>query len=93
MTAEANEFDCKAQKRKNLWTESFASWTSKSCKSTGIVTTSRVTDASTAGAYAHAASRFWENDHEVSLSGCNSNDVDDIAEQLIYGEVGKKFKV
>lgn len=93
LSAEAKQLDCNAQNDENLWTENFASWAGKSCKSTGFVTTSRVTYASVAGSYAHAASKKWENDHEVELSGCDSSAVDDIAEQLVYGDVGNKFEV
>lgn len=93
LSAEAKLLDCEAQLDKNLWTESIMSWAGKSCKATGIVTTTRVTHASPAGAYAHVAERDWENDNEVTLSGCDSNIIDDIAEQLIYGNEGRGFKV
>lgn len=62
-------------------------------KATGIVTTTRITHASPAGGYAHVSERDWENDHEVSLSGCDPNKVDDIAEQLINNVEGSHFKV
>lgn len=93
LTAAAKLLDCDVQNDKNLWTESIASWAGKSCKSTGIVTTTRITHASPAGAYAHIAQRDWENDQEVSLSDCDPRTVNDIAEQLIYNEEGKRFKV
>lgn len=93
LTAEAKLLDCEDQLDKNLWTESIMSWAQKSCKATGIVTTTRVTHASPAGTFAHIAARDWENDNEVSLSGCDANLVDDIAEQLIYGDEGRGFKV
>ena len=49
-------------------------------KSVGIVTTSRVTGATPAGAYANVASRSWEGDYYTSnvTGGCR-----DIATQLI----------
>ncbi|KAM7541639.1 hypothetical protein Aperf_G00000022339 [Anoplocephala perfoliata] len=53
-------------------------------KATGIVTTARITHASPAGAYAHAASRYWESDRGMS-SDCDKK-ADrplDIARQLV----------
>lgn len=93
LTAEAKLQDCESQLNEELWTESILRWSQKSCKSTGIVTTTRVTHASPAGGYAHVAERDWENDHEVALSECDSNIVDDIAEQLVYNQEGSNFKV
>lgn len=87
------EFDCSAQEHKDLWTESIFSWASKFCKATGFVTTSSVTHSSVAGGFAHVPSKDWANDQEVTKSGCDSGVVDDIAEQLIYGEEGKRIKV
>jgi len=57
------------------------------------VTTTRVTHASPAGLYAHTANRDWENDISLKNSGCDPNAIQDITHQLIYGEVGSKFKV
>lgn len=74
-------------------TESIASWAQKACKSTGIVTTTPVTDASPSGNYAHIANRGWENDAEIVKSSCDPEKIDDIAKQLIHGDVGKNFKV
>ncbi|XP_033751098.1 uncharacterized protein LOC117335220 isoform X2 [Pecten maximus] len=50
-------------------------------RSTGIVTTSRVTHATPAAAYAHSASRDWEGDALMTsvTGGCK-----DIAYQLVY---------
>lgn len=74
-------------------TESIASWAMKAEKDAGFVTTTRVTHASPSGVFAHIADRDWENDGEIIDDKCDSNLVDDIAEQLIRGEVGKKLKV
>lgn len=93
LTGEAKLADCETHLDKNLWTESIMSWARKSCKATGIVTTTRVTHATPAGSFAHVAERDWENDNEVTLSGCDPNIVDDIAEQLIYSDEGRGFKV
>lgn len=59
-------------------------------KSTGIVTTTRITHATPAAAYAHTSSRYWESDNGKGgkFDGC-----DDIAYQLINGRVGSKLNV
>lgn len=63
---------------------------------TGIVTTTRVTHASPAGAYAHTAARDWESDADL-LADCGGEDParrqEDIAMQLINSYPGNKFKV
>jgi len=46
-----------------------------------------------AGAYAHTTNRDWEDDAKVEEDNCSATDNDDIAEQLVFGETGKKFKV
>jgi alkaline phosphatase len=69
------------------------SWAQKSQKATGIVTTTRITHASPAAAYAHVAHRDWENNNAIS-SACRSvQNVTDIAHQLVYNEVSQKIKV
>ncbi|VDD83196.1 unnamed protein product [Mesocestoides corti] len=51
---------------------------------TGIVTTSRVTHASPAGAYAHVASRGWESDKKLKADCKGAKDLPlDIARQLV----------
>jgi alkaline phosphatase len=62
-------------------------------KSTGVVTTTRVTHASPAGAYAHTANRDWENDAQVNRSGQDPDKCSDIAKQLINQQPGKHIKV
>ncbi|KOB66338.1 Soluble alkaline phosphatase [Operophtera brumata] len=69
----------------------------------GIVTTTRVTHASPAGAYSHSADRDWESDADVAAAchadAADATDVadgvaqDDIALQLIHSHPGNKFKV
>lgn len=51
------------------------------------MTNTRLTHATPAAAYAISADREWEND-SLSPEGC-----DDIAKQLVHGDVGKKIKV
>lgn len=74
-------------------TESIASWAMKAGKEAGVVTTTRVTHASPAGVYAHISYRHWENNVGISNDKCDPNYVDDIAEQLVHGEVGKDLRV
>jgi hypothetical protein len=62
-------------------------------KSTGVVTTTRITHASPAGAYSHIANRDWENDWQVSQSGQNPAVCSDIAKQLVLSDPGKNIKV
>lgn len=59
----------------------------------GFATTSRITAGSNAALYAHSADKDWENDAAVTTAGCNPSQVNDIAHQLIHGDVGKHFKV
>ncbi|XP_070506410.1 alkaline phosphatase-like isoform X1 [Chironomus tepperi] len=73
--------------------DSIAAWFQKANRSSGIVTTTRITHATPAGAYAHTTSRDWEDDAKVQESGCSATDNDDIAEQLVFGETGKNLKV
>ncbi|GLH12243.1 Membrane-bound alkaline phosphatase [Gryllus bimaculatus] len=84
VTASVVESDCKASQDKS---------THEAGKATGIVTTTRVTHASPAGAYAHTADRDWESDRDVIKDKLNPSDCPDIAQQLITGETGKNFKV
>ncbi|XP_018013388.1 membrane-bound alkaline phosphatase-like [Hyalella azteca] len=62
-------------------------------RSTGIVTTTRVTHASPAGNYAHTAERHWESDNDVEDYNADPDACDDIAEQLVLGNTGSKIKV
>jgi alkaline phosphatase len=62
-------------------------------KSTGVVTTTRITHASPAGAYAHVANRDWENDAAVKNSGQDADKCNDIAEQLINSLPGRDINV
>lgn len=57
-------------------------------KKSGIVTTSRITHATPACAYAHSAARYWENANDIMDEDCV-----DIASQLVHGEVGKRLNV
>ncbi|XP_061397475.1 membrane-bound alkaline phosphatase-like [Musca vetustissima] len=85
--------DCQTMLDKSTHVTSIAQWAIDAGKSAGVVTTTRVTHASPAGAYAHIAERDWENDFEVKQSCGRTSNIDDIALQLIHGETGSKFKI
>jgi len=71
-------------------------WAQWAGKATGIVTTTRVTNASPAGGYAQAAHREWESDKDmIQISGGKTNltECEDIARQLITKDPGRNFKV
>ena len=69
--------------------DSVAAWAIKEGKWAGIVTSTRVTHATPAGAYAHTGNRHWECDVDVKGSGSCK----DIASQLVEDFPGNKFKV
>lgn len=45
------------------------------------------------GLYAHSAERDWECNADVAKSECDASLVEDIAQQLVHGDVGREFKV
>lgn len=57
-------------------------------KSTGIVTTTRLTDATPSGAYAHVSDRDYEGSSPITDPRCK-----DIARQLIEDSPGSEFNV
>ncbi|XP_039453749.1 membrane-bound alkaline phosphatase-like [Culex pipiens pallens] len=83
--------DCEVDRGNRV--ESIAKWALEAGKDVGIVTTTRVTHASPAGLYANIPDRDWETDFGIRRDGCDPELVDDIAEQLVYGEIGSKLKV
>lgn len=60
---------------------------------TGIVTTTRITHATPAGAYARSANRDWESDSAVRANGQDPNLCPDIAHQLVHSYPANQFKV
>ncbi len=64
-------------------------------KSTGIVTTARLTHATPAACYAHSPSRDWESDADILASRKDAHDVKfpDIARQLIEFSYGDGLEV
>lgn len=93
MTANVKRYDCNAYSNSLTHTESILRWAQLSGKSTGIVTNTRVTHATPAGAYAHTAERYWESDADVKDSNCDPDVAVDIAQQLIKGSVGEELNV
>lgn len=85
--------DCTAGLLKENRVTSIAKWALDAGKDAGLVTTTNVADASPTGVYAHVAHRDWKNNQEVLKMNCDDKLVDDIAEQLVYGDVGSKLKV
>jgi len=63
--------------------DSILHWSLAEGKKTGVVTTTRVTHATPAAAYAHSADRDWEDDGDVPAEDRNKPLCRDIALQLI----------
>lgn len=93
VSAKVRFANCTESQYTKEYTTSIAKWALDAGKSAGIITTTRVTHASPAGCYAHTAERNWENDAEVKKGGCDPSKVEDIAKQLMDGDVGSKFQV
>lgn len=85
-------YNCEDHANVNYRTRSIADWAMDAGKASGLVTTVRVTHASPSPIYAHSANRYWESDSDMA-GDCDPNIYDDIAEQLVFGETGKKLKV
>ncbi|KAI2811050.1 hypothetical protein BLOT_002220, partial [Blomia tropicalis] len=81
--------DCKSSFIDGARVSSIAEWAQQHGKSTGFVTTTRVTHATPAAFYAHSANRYWENDDKTPTDdGCK-----DIARQLVEDDPGKNLNV
>ncbi|XP_068083961.1 membrane-bound alkaline phosphatase-like [Anabrus simplex] len=93
VTAAVDRGSCEDMKNQSNQVSSLLKWAQDSGKSTGIVTTTRVTHASPAGAYASSADRNWESDADIASAGLDTSQCDDIAEQLVFGSTGKKLQV
>jgi alkaline phosphatase len=93
MNAAATRGDCDDHSNQNKFTSSIAKLFQTQGRSTGVVTTTAITHATPACLYAHAANRDWEGNADVTKSACDHILVDDIAEQLVHGEVGSRLKV
>jgi alkaline phosphatase len=89
LTAAAVYKDCSTEKA-NVVTSIFETAEAKGL-ATGIVTTTRITHATPASAYAHSVNRDWESDKDMGEEagkGCK-----DIADQLINWPAGDGFEV
>lgn len=106
INAKVKRYDCEGHNDETAYTESIAKWAQAANKATGLVTTTRVTHASPSGLFTHTANRDWESDYcvqfkdcddgfdvEDNLTGCDAQNITDISQQLIRGDVGSKFNV
>lgn len=89
----ARRSNCEDSNNTRLYTDSIGKWAQDKAMAVGVVTTTRITHATPAGLYANTAERNWETNVEVIASSCDDRQIDDIAEQLVTGEIGSKFKV
>ncbi|XP_059157620.1 alkaline phosphatase-like [Physella acuta] len=78
LTAQAREGNCSSAKGANV--DSILRWSARAGKTTGVVTTTRITHATPAGAYAHCPNRDWETDRDIPDT---ERDCADVALQLI----------
>ncbi|XP_033764063.1 alkaline phosphatase-like [Pecten maximus] len=79
LDATAKRGDCASSKGARLKT--MVDWAEQEGKSTGIVTTTRLTHATPSSAYAHSVERDWEGD--VNMADVTGN-CRDIAHQFVY---------
>jgi alkaline phosphatase len=89
LNADAVLKDCAGSKDKEVTT--IFEMAETAGKSTGAVTTTRITHATPAAAYAHSANRDWENNKQLgdkAAEGCK-----DIADQLINWPAGDGMEV
>lgn len=93
VTAAVARRDCAASTDAAARVQSIAEWALAEGRDVGIVTTTRITHASPAGAYAKTANRGWENDLEVTGAGHDTARCPDIAHQLVHMHPGNQFKV
>ncbi|XP_019762071.2 alkaline phosphatase, tissue-nonspecific isozyme isoform X1 [Dendroctonus ponderosae] len=85
-----NVNDCDASLKKSAQLESFIDWAQEAGKSTGFVTTTRVTHATPSALYAHTPNRRWECEANVPLESSNCKD---IGYQLVNESPGKNIEV
>nr|AVD96950.1 ALP-1 [Nilaparvata lugens] len=96
VTANVTKYDCRAEQDTKNHITSILDWAQKANKSTGIVTNTRITHATPAGAYAHSCYRHWESDRDISDSNKaidQKRACRDIAQQLIRDLPGKNINV
>lgn len=93
LSAGAIQGDCKSQNNSANHVDSIVKLAQDYGMRTGVITNTRITHATPAGAYAHIADRYWENDARVKDEGGSTESCPDIAYQLITGHVGKHLNV
>jgi alkaline phosphatase len=79
--------NCRGQMDSRNHLDSIFKYAQDAGKATGIVTNTRVTHATPASTYANVGHRYWEG-NDGTPTGC-----EDIAQQLITGQVGSRFDV
>ncbi|XP_044253838.1 alkaline phosphatase, tissue-nonspecific isozyme-like [Tribolium madens] len=82
--------DCEASLKPEARIDGLMKWAQESGKSTGFVTTTRITHATPSALYAHTPNRNWECESTIPE---NSKRCKDIARQLIEDEPGKNINV
>ncbi|CRK89152.1 CLUMA_CG002913, isoform A [Clunio marinus] len=87
LDASNRRYNCSSKSVKKNHVESIFKYAQDAKKATGFVTNTRVTHATTAAIYANSPSRYFENDSQTP-PGC-----DDIALQLIHGNIGRNLDV
>lgn len=92
VNGKVKENECGAAQNTDNHVQSLAALAQKASKATGIVTTTRVTHASPAGAYAHTSNRSHESDADVENIS-NPFDCRDIATQLVEDQTGRNLNV
>jgi alkaline phosphatase len=73
--------------------ETIMKWAQDQSKSTGFVTSARVTHATPAALYAHVANRDWECDRVMNKDGADNTKDGDITLQLVTQNPGRNVKV
>jgi alkaline phosphatase len=84
---------CEDQMNEANHVSSILAWAQAAGKSTGVVTTTSITDASPSGNYGHIAERGWNDDVDVTNDGYDPNTCEDLAKQLILNNPGKNINV
>lgn len=93
MDARAKSKDCVDHANEELYVTAISQWAHDAGMNLGLITTSRVTDASPSPLFASSTMRFFETDQAHRDNGCDPDELQDISEQLVHGELGKQFKV
>lgn len=93
LTAAVLQGECLGQNSTSNHVDSIIKLAQDSGLRTGIITNTRITHATPAGAYANIADRNWENNDRLEREGGNSETCPDIAYQLVHGRVGKRLNL